>query len=118
MIRITDIQKGLRHLVGWEQNDVTGGNRIQNSLTESESGLTFNQAHDLLTYDNIKAMLPDEGIPEAWDADTNYKPGMKCQYENTSFICIKANTNHHPAPTSTTITMRTSATATGACTTK
>ena len=77
MIRITDIQKGLRHLVGWEQNDITGGGRIQDSLTESESGLTFNQAHDLLTYDNIKAMLPDEGIPEAWDADTNYKPGMK-----------------------------------------
>jgi hypothetical protein len=96
MIRITDIQKGLRHLVGWEQNDITGGGQIQNSLTESESGLTFNQAHDLLTYDNIKAMLPDEGIPEAWDGSVNYKPGMKCQYENTSFICIKANTNHHP----------------------
>ena len=41
-------------------------------------------------------MLPDEGVPEAWDGSTNYKPGIKCQYDNVSFICIKANTNVHP----------------------
>ena len=47
MIRISDIQKGLRHLVGWEQSVGTQP-RISQSLTESESGLTFNAAHDLL----------------------------------------------------------------------
>lgn len=95
MIRITDIQQGLAHLVGWEQA-IGNDNRIQDTLSESESGLTFQQAHDLLTLDNIRAILPQEDTPSAWDADTNYKPGMTCLYESVAFICIKNNTNVHP----------------------
>lgn len=55
MIRIDDIQTGLAHLVGWEQGR---NSELDTDLLESESGLTFQQAHPLLTIDNIKGMLP------------------------------------------------------------
>ena len=44
MIRIAQIQDELLHLVGWEQS-YDPQKQIDAALTESESGLTFQQAH-------------------------------------------------------------------------
>ena len=55
MIRLSDIQDALLHLVGWEQSYVPGD--YLSDLTESESGLKFQDAHPLCTLDNIKAII-------------------------------------------------------------
>lgn len=57
MYRINDIYEGLRHLVGWQQSwDVSS--QIDSDLTLSESGLYFQQAHPLLTLDNMRSVMP------------------------------------------------------------
>lgn len=50
MIRIKEIQDKLQNLVGWEQADGT---------TESESGLTFQMAHPLVTLQNVRSIMPE-----------------------------------------------------------
>lgn len=50
MIRIKEIQDKLLHLVGWEQIDGT---------VESESGLTFQMAHPLVTLQNVRSIMPE-----------------------------------------------------------
>lgn len=50
MIRIKEIQDKLQNLVGWEQADGT---------IESESGLTFQMAHPLVTLQNVRSIMPE-----------------------------------------------------------
>lgn len=59
MYRIADIVEGLRHLVGWEQH-WDSGQQIDSSLTETESGLYFQDAHPMLTLDNMRSVMPAE----------------------------------------------------------
>ena len=78
MIRIGDIQEALFHLVGWEQS-YDPQRLIDESLMESESGLFFQQAHPMVTLNNIEAIMPDGyelQYPE-WVKDANYYKGDK-----------------------------------------
>lgn len=59
MLRTKDIQEKLLHLIGWEQNYDTSGLKLADSLTLSESGLYFQQAHPLLTLANLESLAPD-----------------------------------------------------------
>lgn len=59
MIRAIDIQDKLLHLVGWEQNYDTTDLEISDFLTQSESGIFFQQVHPLLTLHNISCIAPD-----------------------------------------------------------
>lgn len=59
MIRATDVQNALLHLIGWEQNYDTNDLQIKDSLTKSESGLFYQQAHPLLTLKNLQSTAPD-----------------------------------------------------------
>lgn len=59
MIRATEIQNVLLHLIGWEQNYNTNDLLIKDSLTQSESGLFYQQAHPLLTLQNLESIAPD-----------------------------------------------------------
>ena len=58
MIRINDIQQALAHLVGWEQ-DIIPENQVAEELTETESGLTFQGAHPMVTLENLRAVMPE-----------------------------------------------------------
>lgn len=58
MIRAKDIQDKLFGLIGWEQ-DFTGAITLSESLTQSESGLYFQQVHPLLTLQNLMSIAPD-----------------------------------------------------------
>lgn len=58
MIQVKRIEDALLHLVGFEQ-DSTSGIKISDSLTESESGLFFQQAHPLITLTNLSCIAPD-----------------------------------------------------------
>lgn len=98
MLRIKDIQKGLLHLVGWEQAE-DDGRRILDFLTASESGLTFQQAHPLLTLDNIRSILPTPAQYDEWESGRTYASGEKCSYEGIIYICIADGGTANPPTT-------------------
>lgn len=99
MIRIEQIQEAMLHLVGWEQSYDPQA-QIDMSLTETESGLTYQQAHPMVTLENIKAIMPEQYMYQypAWDKDTEYGKGEKVSHsekvwESTS----NHNENNTPA---------------------
>lgn len=59
MIRVNEIQEKLLHLIGWQQNYDTTDFKLAESLTQSDSGLYYQQAHPLITLDNISSLAPD-----------------------------------------------------------
>lgn len=60
MLRITDIQEKLLHLIGWSSAEgPLVKEYLQNELTQSESGLYFQDFHPLLTFENIISSLPE-----------------------------------------------------------
>lgn len=66
MYRIEDIYNGVKSLVGWEQH-WDSSSEIAEELTVSESGLYYQQAHPLLTLDNMRAVMPS-GWTNGFDA--------------------------------------------------
>ena len=77
MIRIAEIQDKLLHLIGWEQSYDTSDLKISEELTHSESGLYFQQAHPLITLNNLACIAPDFKNVEypAFDAESDYSKG-------------------------------------------
>ena len=99
MIRITEIQDALLHLVGWEQS-YDPQKQIDAALTESESGLTYQQAHPMVTLENIRAIMPEGYMYQypAWDKDTEYKKGAKVSSGNKVWESLQNhNENNTPA---------------------
>ena len=97
MIRLQEIQEALLHLVGWTQN-YDPQNQIDNALTESESGLTFQGAHPLVTLENIANIMPDSYLyvyPD-WVATRYYHKGSKVKYQNKVWIANEDSINVHP----------------------
>ena len=64
------------HLVGWEQSH-DPKHWISPDLTESESGLTFQAAHPLLTIESVLSVIPDTwGVQYSeWNALLQYRKG-------------------------------------------
>lgn len=78
MYRLKDIQKELATLVGWRQSYDRDA-KIDESLTVSDSGVMFQDAHPLVTLKNIESIMPLDyhlRYPEYRDTDT-YNPGDK-----------------------------------------
>ena len=99
MIRITEIQDALLHLVGWEQS-FDPQKQIDAALTESESGLTYQQAHPMVTLENIRAIMPESYMYQypAWNKDTEYKKGDKVSASNKVWESTQNhNENNTPA---------------------
>lgn len=99
MIRITEIQDALLHLVGWEQS-FDPQKQIDAALTESESGLTYQQAHPMVTLENIRAIMPESYMYQypAWNKDTEYKKGDKVSSGNKVWESTQNhNENNTPA---------------------
>ena len=59
MVRIQEIQEGLLHLIGWRQSYDANNGVISEALTQSESGLYYQDAHPLLTLQNLQSIAPD-----------------------------------------------------------
>ena len=78
MIRINDIQEAMRHLVGWEQS-YDPAKAIAEELTQSDSGLYYQQAHPLITLDNVQAIMPEDmsNAYPLWVQDEVYEEGEK-----------------------------------------
>lgn len=99
MIRIQEIQDELLHLVGWEQ-DYDPQKHIADSLTETESGLTFQQAHPMVTLDNIRAIMPEGYMFKypAWNNTTEYHKGAKVIHVGKAWESLQNhNTDNAPA---------------------
>ena len=97
MIRINQIQDALLHLVGWEQS-YDPQKEIDAALTETESGLTFQQAHPMVTLDNIRSIMPEDYYYQypAYNANTEYGKGVKVSYTNKVWESL---TNHNEGNT-------------------
>lgn len=97
MYRLQDIQKALSKVVGWEQS-YNPAEAIDVDLTESESGLTFQGAHPLLTLDSMRSVMPDDWgyqYPE-WAEGTEYKEGDKVRHSGQVWIAVQDNVGQEP----------------------
>lgn len=87
MIRIEEIQNAFRHLVGW-QGSYNPNHQIKSSMSISESGLLYEQAHPLMTLENIWATMPEisdtyiDSFP-LWEAQQSYNKGDIVRYSYT-----------------------------------
>ena len=86
------------HLVGWEQ-DYDPQRQIDVSLTESESGLTFQQAHPMVTLRNIRETMPEDYMYQygEWSAQDTYAKGDIKRYGGKVWqSLIDGNTGNEP----------------------
>ena len=103
MYRAKDIEDILMGVVGWEQNyDID--KQIDESLTESESGITFQQAHPLVTLDNMEAIMPENwGNQYPPFSVKSWKKGDICYVINDQsgeriyYKCIANNDGDEPS---------------------
>lgn len=96
MLRIKDIQDALLNLVGWQQHyDLS--KHIDTKLTRTESGLTYQGAHPLLTLENIEACMPEDYIKRyaPWYEGLTYEKGDKVVYQAKCVIATR-NTSAKP----------------------
>lgn len=84
MIRLADIQSALLPVVGWEQS-YNLEKQIDADLTQSESGLTFQGAHPLVTLENVRSVMPADFILHypAWSETATYAAGDKVRHDGS-----------------------------------
>lgn len=91
MIRIADIQDKLFHLVGWKQNYDLSNITLSDNLTQTESGMYFQQIHPLLTLDNLQSIAPDfqNYNWQIYDTNKAYKSGEVVQIEDSLYKALQ-----------------------------
>ena len=97
MYRAKEVEDALLHVVGWEQ-DVNPSLRVAESLTESESGLTFQSAHPMCTLAMVNALVPSEwerNIP-AWTIGTTFRKGELCKHLAKYWKALQESTGETP----------------------
>ena len=98
MIRIKDIQAAFKGLVGWRQ-PANPAFAIDPSLEESASGLYFQDAHPMLTLENMAAVMPDTWdlqYPE-WSAAQLYRKGDKVRHSGIVWAALQDSTGQEPS---------------------
>ena len=92
MIRISEIQNAMLPLIGWRQgydaNDVT----VSEALTVSESGLYYQDAHPLLTLQNLSSVAPDfkNTSYETYDSEKSYRKGEIVTSDNQLYKAVQS----------------------------
>lgn len=91
MIRIADIQDKLLHLVGWKQNYDLSNITLSDNLTQTESGMYFQQIHPLLTLDNLQSIAPDfqNYNWQVYDTNKAYKSGEVVRIEDSLYKALR-----------------------------
>lgn len=91
MIRIADIQDKMLHLVGWKQSYDLSDIMLSSNLTQTESGMYFQQIHPLLTLDNLRSIAPDfqNYNWQVHDANKAYKSGEVVRVDNSLYKAIQ-----------------------------
>lgn len=100
MIRAAEIQDKLLHLIGWEQ-DIAFDTTLSDNLTMSESGLYFQQAHPLLTLQNLSCIAPDfksmHISHDTYSAGIEYEKDAIVEYDNNLYKALQSNENVEPS---------------------
>lgn len=91
MIRINDILDTLCGLIGWRQAYDTSTLVIAGSLTQSESGLYYQDSHPLLTLTNVASLAPDFANThwQEYDATKAYEEGNVVKYTDGNLYKTK-----------------------------
>lgn len=91
MIRIADIQDKMLHLVGWKQSYDLSDIMLSSNLTQTESGMYFQQIHPLLTLDNLRSIAPDfqNYNWQAHDVNKAYKSGEVVRIDDSLYKAIQ-----------------------------
>ena len=102
MYRINEIIEALKNVVGWDSE----GYALPDSVKQSESGLTFQMAHPLVTISNVQGIMreadptindiylinyPNGGEPSypVYGAQNTYTKGDKVAYRNAYYIATQ-----------------------------
>lgn len=98
MIRIKDIQEALSGLVGWRR-PYDPRDAIDPALEESASGLYYQDAHPLLTLENMKAVMPDTWDFQygEWNLARSYRKGDKARHGGIVWIALQDNAGQEPS---------------------
>lgn len=91
MIRIADIQDKMLHLVGWKQSYDLSDIMLSSNLTQTESGMYFQQIHPLLTLDNLRSIAPDfqNYNWQVHDVNKAYKSGEIVRVDDSLYKAIQ-----------------------------
>lgn len=91
MIRINDLSEQLLHLVGWQQGYDTSEVRLSDNITQSESGMYFQQIHPLLTLQTLMSIAPDFKNTnwQKYDSSKSYKAGEVVQIEDNLYKALQ-----------------------------
>lgn len=95
----TEIQAAFSGLIGWRQNPDVNSSQLLD-LTASITGLYFNDAHPLLTHNNLLSIAPDFSLISraAWGSGTAYSVGNVVSHSSKIWVSIQAGTNQTPGP--------------------
>ena len=98
MVRAIDIQDKLLHLIGWRQNFDTTDLKISEALTESETGLYYQQVHPLLTLQNLASIAPDFKNTNFLEYNTasEYEKGNIVKYNEKLYKALQGSNNKRP----------------------
>lgn len=91
MIRIADIQDKMLHLVGWKQSYDLSDIMLSSNLTQTESGMYFQQIHPLLTLDNLRSIAPDfqNFNWQIYNANKAYKSGEVVRIDDSLYKALQ-----------------------------
>lgn len=91
MIRIADIQDKMLHLVGWKQSYDLSDIMLSSNLTQTESGMYFQQIHPLLTLDNLRSIAPDfqNFNWQVYNANKAYKSGEVVRVDDSLYKALQ-----------------------------
>lgn len=91
MIRIADIQDKMLHLVGWKQSYDLSDIMLSSNITQTESGMYFQQIHPLLTLDNLRSIAPDfqNYNWQVHDVNKAYKYGEVVRVDDSLYKAIQ-----------------------------
>ena len=91
MIRVADIQDKMLHLVGWKQSYDLSDIMLSSNLTQTESGMYFQQIHPLLTLDNLRSIAPDfqNFNWQVHDVNKAYKSGEVVRIDDSLYKAIQ-----------------------------
>lgn len=79
------------HLVGWKQSYDLSDIMLSSNLTQTESGMYFQQIHPLLTLDNLRSIAPDFQNFNWQVHDTNkaYKSGEVVRVDDSLYKALQ-----------------------------
>lgn len=92
MYRLQEIVNSFLPLVGWEQSR-SNAYKINEAITQSESGLFYQEAHPLLTLRAMKGIMPSDWIEQynEFSADIEYSKGDIVSRGNLAYQSLQDN---------------------------